>query len=236
MNFPLDNLTSKKNLNLFSTPKFTDIQFDKDNPNKSNFFDCESLSKDAAIYGSKNMNINILEDLNNKMSDNLTKNKEDSNQNNKDELILKENFSLSSIGKYHTNNNINIINININNNKKMDKDEKNNIALMSFCDKLDNYSFNNYSCSTYKDKKEKNNFNSINNMKSLNEAIYYNESEIKKDNNNNINSGNINTHNSHNSNSNSNSNENNSTSFKYNLPLENDKIPLINYFVNIPNN
>ena len=181
MIFLLDNLTSKKNLNLFSTPKFTDIQINEDNPNKSNFFNCESLSKDAGIYGSKNMNINILEDLNNKMSDNLTKNKEDSNQNNKDELILKENFSLSSIGKYHTNNNnINIINININNNKKMDKDEKNNIALMSFCDKLDNYSFNNYSCSTYKDKKEKNNFNSINNMKSLNEAIYSNESEIKK--------------------------------------------------------
>ena len=240
MNYQLDNLTSKQNINLFSTPKFRDNQFDKDNPNKNSFINFESLSKGAVIYGIKNTNLNSLENLNIE-PDNLNKNNEDSNQNNQGEIILKENFSLSSLGNNYTNNDkINIINIKINSNKKKDKDEKYNIALMSFCDKIDNYSFNNYSCSTYKDKQEINNNNNINNMKLPNE-IKFKESKIKNDNNNSVNSANINTntHNSHNSNShnsNSNSNENNSNSFKYNLPLENDKIPLINDFSNIQNN
>ena len=213
MNFPLNTLTSIENLNLFSTPKFRDIHLDKNNTNKSNIIQFEPISKNSpTFYGTKNQlhknNINSDKKIDNN-------NNENSDKNNKPEVFLKENFSLSSLN--NTSNTIDkasitkaILDIKINKNQKKDK----NIALISFCDKSDNYSFNNYSYSTNKDKQEIN----INNNKNLQKEMNYKESEMQSQSN-------------KSNNSNSNSNGNNSTSFKYNLPLENDKIPLINNFI-----
>ena len=220
MNFLIDNLTSIENLNFFSTPKFRDIHLDKNNTNKNNIFKFEPISKNSKnFYGSKNqLHKNIINHGKTSENNNL----ENPENNNKKEIYLKENFSLSSL-----NNNSsqidkssvskNILDIKINESTKKEKEEINNMALISFCDKSDNYSFNNYSYSTNKEKIEINNNNNVNLPKEKN----YKESEIQSQSN---------------KSNNSNSNGNNSTSFKYNLPLENDKIPLINNFTSFQDN
>ena len=237
MKFPLDNLTSKENINLFSTPKFRDILFDNDGTNKNNIFKFDSIPKNSPKFGGKNQSLKIMENPNEE-TDNIINN--DKNLNSKidyrKEIYLKENFSLSSLKNNSGNNDKiinskNIIDIKINSAKKKEKDDKCNVALISFCEKSDNYSFNNCSCSTNKDKQEINNTtysNANNNNLKTQKEKKFKESEIK-----NIDSNS--NHNSNNSN-NSNSNGNNSNSFKYTLPLENDKIPLINDFMDFQNN
>ena len=237
MNYQLDNLTSKQNINLFSTPKFRDILFDNDGTNKNNIFKFDSIPKNSPKFGGKNQSLKIMEKPNEE-TDNIINN--DKNLNSKidyrKEIYLKENFSLSSLKNNSGNNDKkinskNIIDIKINSAKKKEKDDKCNVALISFCEKSDNYSFNNCSCSTNKDKQEINNTtysNANNNNLKTQKEKKFKESEIKNvDSNSN--------HNSNNSN-NSNSNGNNSNSFKYTLPLENDKIPLINDFMDFQNN
>ena len=223
MNFPLDNLTYKENLNFFSTPKFKEIKFDIEGQKKNVFFKNAPISKNSPIYVAKNPPTNILENTRNES--NIINIEENPYKENKNEIFLKENFSLSSLKNNNSNNgklinNKKIIDLKINCNKK-NKEENCNIALISFCDKSDNYSLNNYSCSGNKDKQE-----IFNNLRTQTEKNYK-ESEI-------INNG---TNKANNSNkSNSNSNGNNSSSFKYNLPLENDKMPLINDFMNYQDN
>ena len=212
MNFPLENLTSKENINYFSTPKFRDIKLDNEGSKKNNIFKYDQISKNSPIYGAKNQPLkNIDKSIKDIDSQNPIKE-------NKTEIYLKENFSLSSLNNNSSSNdkidsNKNIIDIKINTNKKRDKEDKCNVALISFCDKSDNYSFNNYSCSTNKDNHEININN--NNQKSQKEKNNK-ESEMKSNNSNN---------------SNSNRYGNNNTSFKYNLPLEKDKTPFINDFI-----
>ena len=163
MKFPLDNLTSKENINLFSTPKFRDILFDNDGTNKNNIFKFDSIPKNSPKFGGKNQSLKIMEKPNEE-TDNIINN--DKNLNSKidyrKEIYLKENFSLSSLKNNSGNNDKkinskNIIDIKINSAKKKEKDDKCNVALISFCEKSDNYSFNNCSCSTNKDKQEINN-------------------------------------------------------------------------------
>ena len=217
MNFPLDNLTSLENINLFSTPKFKDICFDKDNRNKNDIYNFGSITKNQSMYGSK---IQHIKNIENPSKEIYIQNND--NSNNKDENKLKENFSLNSFGSNNgcsdivTLNKKKIVDIKINTNKKKESN-KCNIALISFSDKVENYSFNNdnnlkekginCSCSTNKDKAAETN----NHLKSEN-SKNYKESEIK-------------------SNTSSNGSNYNSSSFKYNLPLEHDKIPLINDFM-----
>ncbi len=55
MNFPLNNLTTKDNLNFFSTPKFKDIYFDKDKIKKNDNYTFDLLLKNPSLYGSKIM-------------------------------------------------------------------------------------------------------------------------------------------------------------------------------------
>ena len=224
MNFPLECLTSRTNINLFSTPKFKDTHFDKDSINKIDIYNFETILKNPSNYNITKQQIKNI-DQPNKEINNI--NNENTNKNNKDENKLRNNFSLSSLGSINGNNdNINlntknIIDNKINNNKKKDSDDKCNIALISFCDKVENYSFNNdinckeksnnFSCSTNKDKQEMNNIIKSENTKT------YKESEIK-------------------SNASSSGSIYNSSSFKYSLPLENDKIPLINGFMSYQNN
>ena len=188
MNFLLDNLTSNQNINIFSTPKFRDTQLDKDNPNKNIFFNGESFSKNNTINGTKNLGLNTLEKLNME-ADNLSKHNENSNYNIKTEFLLKESFTLGSIVNNGINDKFNIINIKINSNKKKEKEDKCNIGSISFCDKIENYSFNNYSCSTCKDKQE---INNINNLKSQNDRNFkeYNINSNKNSNNNSNNNSN----------------------------------------------
>ena len=224
MNFPLEYLTSRTNINLFSTPKFKDTHFDKDSINKMDIYNFETILKNPSNCNITKQQIQNIDQPNNEIN-NL--NNENTNKNNKDENQLRENFSLSSLGSINENNDItnlnkkNIIDIKINNNKKNESDDKCNIALISFCDKVENYSFNNdinckeksnnYSCSTNKDKQEMNNIIKPESTKT------YKESEIK-------------------SNASSSGSIYNSSSFKYSLPLENDKIPLINGFMSYHNN
>lgn len=214
MIFPLENLTSKENINFFSTPKFRDIRFDNEGAKKNIFFNNEQVSKNSPIFLVKNQTLKKNLDNSIKELDNENLKKE-----NKTEIYLKENFSLSSLNNNSGSNdkidsNKNIINIKINSNKKKEKEEKCNADLISFCDKSDNYSFNNFSSSTNKDNHEINT-NNLNNQKSQKEKKFK-ESEIKSNNSNN---------------SCSNSYGNNNTSFKYNLPLEKDKTPFINDFI-----
>ena len=227
MNFPLNNLTYKKNINLFSTPKFKDIKIDIEGTKNTGFFKNDSINNNSPIDVTINQSLN--NQGNNLNELNLINKEENSYKENNNEIYLKENFSLSSLKNINSNNDKlmdskNIIDLRINSNKKREKNNKCNIALISFCDKSDNYSLNNYSCSTYKEYKEKQDEN--NNIKSDTEKKYK-ESEVKS---------NSNKSNNSNSNSNSNSNGNDNTSFKYNLPLENDKIPIINDFMNFQDN
>ena len=225
MNFPLNNLTYKESINLFSTPKFKDIKFDIEGSKNSSFFKNDSINNNSPIFMMKNQSLNNKDNNINEI--NLINKEENSFKENNKEIYLKENFSLSSLKNTNSNNDKlmdtkNIIDLKINSNKKREKNNKCNIALISFCDKSDNYSLYNDSYSTYKNKKDINN-----NIKSHTEKKYK-ESEVK--------SNSTNKSNKSNFNSNSNSNGNDNNSFKYNLPLENDKIPLINDFMNFQDN
>ena len=188
MKFPLDNLTSKENINLFSTPKFRDIQFDNESIAKNYIFKFDSISKNSPKFGLQNKSLKILDKSNN--GTNIIINN-DKNLNSKidyrKEIYLKENFSLNSLNNNSGNNdkiinNKNIIDIKITSAKKREKDDKFNIALISFCDKSDNYSINNYSCSTNKDKQEiTNNTNSGNtNSNNTNNLISQKEKKFKE--------------------------------------------------------
>ena len=228
MNFPLNNLTYKENINLFSTPKFKDIKIDNEGKKNTGFFKNNSINNNSPIYVMKNQSSNNQDNNINEL--NLINKEENSYKENNNEIYLKENFSLSSLKNINNNNDKsmgaeNIIDLKINSNKKREKNNKCNIALISFCDKSDNYSLNNYSSSTYKEYKDMQNAN--NNINSNTEKKYK-ESEVKSNS----------TNKSNNSilHSNSNSNGNDNTSFKYNLPLENDKIPIINDFMNFQDN
>ena len=237
MNFSLEILTSKENLNMFSTPKFRENFLDKNQLNKNNFIQIGLNSKLLPGYGTINEELKNIKEIS---KENNSINTGISIRNSKGNNFIQENFSLSSLA---INNNINgsnkdkiYINGNISDSNaikykdKDDKDGKNDEGLFSFCDKIDNFSFNNeinskdiekesnYSCSTNKKRREINldihknifherikNFN--NNLK-LKTEINIKDPDIKT----------------------SSSNKNNSGSFKYNLPLENDKIPIIKDF------
>ena len=217
MNFLSDNLTSRENINIFSTPRFRQILFDK---NKN--------VKLPSLYGTVSQDLIFQKDSNNNEKNNISKNKS------KEQIYFKDkdNFSLSSLTMMSGNtekNQITINNINDSNtytNKTKEKEDKNENGLFSFCDKSENYSFN----------------NDINSKEK--ENISKNKSEKKSEINKNLfieNSNNINENISNNSNikneknykesqmMSGNSNQN-SSSFQYNLPLENDKTPAIKDF------
>ena len=217
MNFLFDNLTSKENINIFSTPRFRQILFDK---NKN--------AKLPSSYGTVNQEIIFQKDSNNNEKNNISKDKS------KEQIYFKDkdNFSLSSLTMMSGNtekNQISINNINDSNtyiNKTKEKEEKNENGLFSFCDKSENYSFNNDINSKEKENNSKN------------------KSEIKSEINKNLFIGNSNTISENISNNSNIKNEKNykesqmmsgnsnqnSSSFQYNLPLENDKTPAIKDF------
>ena len=212
MNKENENL-SKESIKL-STPKFRRIQNDKENDSKKNSIEDIFSFNDSKYETKKNNSNHELEPLNNKEE---TKEKE--------ATVFKDNFSLNSL--YISNNDINKIDNNV--------EVKNENELISFCDKSDNNSFNNEiiykekdisnSDITIKDNKEENDLKTdviknkiiiednqkINNNKIVNNNIKYNgdvciSPEVKKI---------------------DKKQTNNSSPFKYNLPLENDKIPVI---------
>ena len=217
MNFLFDNLTSKENINIFSTPRFRQILFDK---NKN--------VKLPSTYGTLSQDLIFQKDSNINEKNNISKDKS------KEQIYFKDkdNFSLSSLTMMSGNtekNQISINNINDSNTniiKTKEKEDKNENGLFSFCDKIENYSFNNDINSKEKENNSKNkseikseiNKNLFNeNSNNTNENIS-NNSNIKKDKNykeSQMMSGNSNQ---------------NSSSFQYNLPLENDKTPAIKDF------
>lgn len=207
MNFLLDTLTSKENMNIFSTPRFRQIFFDK---NKN--------AKLPSAYGTLNQDIIFQKDSNNNEKNNLGKEKS------KEQIYFKDkdNFSLSSLTMMSGNtekNQISINNINDSNNntiKTKEKEDKIENGLFSFCDKSENYSFNNDNNS--KEKENKSEIKSEKNKNFFNENSNHNNSTIKNEKNykeSQMMSGNSNQ---------------NSSSFQYNLPLENDKTPTIKDF------
>ena len=210
MNFLSDNLTSRENINIFSTPRFRQILFDK---NKN--------VKLPSLYGTLNQDLIFQKDSNNYEKNNINKNKS------KEQIFFKDkdNFSLSSLTMMSGNtekNQITINNINDSNtytNKTKEKEDKNENGLFSFCDKSENYSFNNDINSKEKENisKNKSEKKSEINKNLFNENIS-NNSNIKNEKNykeSQMMSGNSNQ---------------NSSSFQYNLPLENDKTPAIKDF------
>ena len=244
MNEQYDNLTSKENYKIFSTPRFRQSQLDKESNIKNTCSKLEISSFEDSKYESNKLNLKFSQD------NNISNEKSDTLKSSKGGIIFKDNnFSLSSL--INNDNNINIINNNSLINNKKEKSEYCDKALISFCDKSENYSFNNEiiykekdivsSAPTIKDIKEENDFE-------INSFIYKPEEEaaIKSKNieeekkveiNLKINSNKIienaciknDNHNSHDSKKCS-ILKNDSSSFKYNLPLANDKIPAIKDF------
>ena len=204
---------SKESIKLVSTPKFRKID-NKENNSKNNSLVDEIYSFNESKNENKNNDTkNELEPFNSKEE---IKEKEDK--------IYKDNFSLSSLFNIFTNDTNKIDNTNEN-------DDKNENALISFCDKSENNSYNNEiiykekdinsSIITNKDNKDKNliimtqnhdlqentiiNDNTSNsNLNNIHNEDIYSPPEVKKEN----------------------KTQNNETnSFKYNLPLESDKTP-----------
>lgn len=219
MNFLFDNLTSKDNINIFSTPRFRQILFDK---NKN--------AKLPSTYGTINPDLIFQKDSNNNEKNNISKDKS------KEQIYFKDkdNFSLSSLTMMSGNtekNQITINNINDSNTntiKTKEKEDKAENGLFSFCDKSENYSFNNDNNSKEKDNNIKNQseikpeinkslFNENENSNNINENISIN-SNLKKE------------KNYKESQMMSGTSNQNSSSFQYNLPLENDKTPAIKDF------
>ena len=245
MNEQYDNLISKENNKIFSTPRFQQSQLEKESNIKNTCSKLEISSFEDSKYESNKLDLKFPKD------NNISNEKSDTLKSSKGGIIFKDNnFSLSSLI-----NNDNNINININNcliNNKKEKDEKCDKALISFCDKSENYSFNNEiiykekdfasSAPTIKDIKEENDFeiNSFN-YKPEEEAAIKSKKKFEEEKSVKINSE-INKNkiieNTSMNNSNHNSHDskrysflkNDSSSFKYNLPLENDKIPAIKDF------
>jgi len=244
MNEQYDNLTSKENNNNFSTPRFRQSQLDKESNIKNTCSKLEISSFEDSKYESNKLDLKFPQD------NNISNEKSDTLKSSKGGIIFKDNnFSLSSL--INNDNSINIINNNSLINNKKEKEEKCDKALISFCDKSENYSFNNEiiykekdiasSAPTNKDIKEENDFE-INSFiyKPEEEAAIKNKKikeEKKVEINSKINSNKI-IENTSMDNSNQNSHDskrysifkNDSSSFKYNLPLANDKIPAIKDF------
>ena len=242
-----NNNTSKENQKIFSTPKFENFnqEKEKENNSKNNSLIIETSSLDESKkYISKNIY--------------LPYNKEEIKES-KDDFNFKENFSLSSL--------FNNVNNNTSKNFIKDNNDQNNKALISFCDKTDNNSFNNEnneiiymekvnnsSMMSNKEKEEKNiMINSFNknydiidvkkdeNIK-INEGGNTNDKNIKKEDGGNtnfkLNNNKSNEYNKDNSIeiNNLNIRQNSSGSFKYNLPLERDKISFINGYLDFEKN
>ena len=244
MNEQYDNLTSKENNKIFSTPRFRQSQLEKESNIKNTCSKLEISSFEDSKYESNKLDLKFPQD------NNISNEKSDTVKSSKGGIIFKENnFSLSSL--INNENNINII---INNSLINNKKEKSEIcdkALISFCDKSENYSFNNEiiykekdiasSAPTIKDIKEENDFeiNSFTYKQEEEAAAKSKKKEEKKkiEIDNKIYSNNI-IENTSMNNSNHNSQDskrysiikNDSSSFKYNLPLANDKIPAIKDF------
>ena len=235
-----DNLTSKENIKIFSTPKFNQDQIEKEKNIKNNLSRNELSSFEDSKYDSKKYEIkNSQELIGNEKTDTLKSSKEG--------FIFKDNnnFSISSlINNIDFDSNLHINNIDISNKEKSDICSK---AVISFCDKSDNYSFKNEiiykdkdmnsSSTTNKDNKE---INKEKNDIQINSFTYRpngdtkrkkQEKNIKISNNLNINTM-LKDESSDNSPQNiiNNNIKYDSSSFKYNLPLENDKIPTIKDF------
>ena len=244
MNEQYDNLTSKENNKIFSTPRFRQSQLEKESNIKNTCSKLEISSFEDSKYESNKLDLKFPQD------NNISNEKSDTLKSSKGGIIFKDNnFSLSSL--INNDNNINIINNNSLINNKKEKDEKCDKALISFCDKSENYSFNNEiiykekdfasSAPTIKDIKEENDFeiNSFTYKLEEEEAIKNKkiEEEKKAEINSKMNSNKI-IENTSMNNSNHNSHDskrysilkNDSSSFKYNLPLANDKIPAIKDF------
>ena len=159
MNEQYDNLISKENNKIFSTPRFRQSQLEKESNIKNTCSKLEISSFEDSKYESNKLDLKFQQD------NNISNEKSDTLKSSKGGIIFKDNnFSLSSL--INSDNNININNCLINN--KKEKDEKCDKALISFCDKSENYSFNNEiiykekdfasSAPTIKDIKEENDF------------------------------------------------------------------------------
>ena len=192
-----------------STPKFIMVTFEKDNNNKINNSGLEFPIFEDLKDTQKNNNQNI-----------ITNNEESKN------YILKENFSLSS---FQINNSSKNLIEKIDN--TISKMEKNEPAQLNVCEKSDKSSLNDEII--YKEK-ETNNSNSSNkdtdkieDKNNLYDIKEINEEEYKEDNN---------TFNNEKENKNGNEyngkklTDKKKDTFKYNLPLENDTIPVIGIF------
>ena len=249
MNIQLQNTneTSKENQKLFSTPKFRKYQQDKDKEiyHKNNPLNIETLNLDDS---KKNIQKNIY----------LPYDKEEIKESN-DGFLFKDNFSLSSLLDNCENN--------ISNNFTKDKNGQKDKALISFCDKNENNSFNNENNEIIYKEKENNSSTMTNKEKEMEEkgeknlminsfSQSYEMIDVKNCENDknsklggktnlnlNNNSNNISIEQCQNTNSvemkeinTLNTKQNGSSSFKYNLPLENDKVSFINGFMEYEKN
>ena len=143
------NEISKENQKLFSTPKFRKYQQDKDKEiyHKSNSLNKETSNLDDS---KKNAQKNIY----------LPYDKEEIKESN-DGFLFKDNFSLSSLLDNCENN--------ISNNLTKDKNVQNDKALISFCDKIENNSFNNENNEIIYKEKENNSSTMTNKGKEMEE-------------------------------------------------------------------
>ena len=218
--------SSKESIKILSTPKFQKILDYKENNSKNNSLAVELFSFDDSKYETKKFNTN-------NEVDSLI-NKEETKE--KEGKIFKDNFSLSSFVNIYNNDTNKIDNINEN--------EKNENVLISFCDKSENTSFNNEII--YKEKENNSSIITIKENKEENDSkinIIKNKDDIIKENKI-INEDNLNLDNikdneiiiSVSERKKVNTRQNNdSNSFKYNLPLEHDKTPIIRGFFEYDN-
>ena len=235
-----DNLSSKENNKRFSTPKFNQDQIEKEKNIINSLSRYELSSFDDSKYDSKKFDIKNPGEL-------IDNEKSDVPKSSKEGIIYKDknNFSICTLI-----NNIDFdSNLNMNNNDISNKEKNNkcNKAQISFCDKSDNYSFKNEII--YKDKDINNRYTANINNKEINKekndiqinSFLYKpnddikhkkkEKKIKIYNNLNINEMLKDTSLQNSPKNIKNSNiKYNSSPYKYNLLLENDKIPIIKDF------
>ena len=221
-----NSIIQKESSKIFSTPKFIKSHKDKEYLSNNNSKNYDISSFDESKNEKKQINSKNIQQS-------LVNNEEIKESN--EEILFKENFSLLSLFNNSCSNKINI-----------DKNkEQNDKALISFCDKSENNSFNNEiifkdknnsSIFTNKDKEKEENlkidssFNkgveNTNLIKEKNNIDLGGNTNLnlnkEKYNENEINSIEIN---------NCNQKQNDSSSFNYHLPLEKDKVPEISGFI-----